>query len=164
MTLAPPCGEAPIGDSYTVQGTRLSPSVLRPFKNALDSKGQLSAESYAELGKLRGKVAELSRQVSEYGRKGRGAMRGGGEYVLLEELDEAERRLRLAEHQILRGLTEQYAKHAASVVQAVAAAAVVDVMCAREHLAFLTTSSRPEVRDEGVVRVLSARHPLLVLR
>ena len=37
----------------------------------------LSAASYGELGKLRGKVAELCRQLSEYGRrKGRGG--GGG--------------------------------------------------------------------------------------
>jgi len=34
----------------------------------------------------------------------------------------------------------------------------------REHVAHLTRSSRPQVREQGVIRLVQARHPILVLR
>jgi hypothetical protein len=103
-------------------GGNLRGSVMQPFRNVLDSRGFLSAETFGQLAKLRQKVEEISRQLA-------GA--GGGSKLLCEELDEAERSLNLAEHQILRGITERFAKHAAQVSASVEAAAVVDSMCAR---------------------------------
>jgi hypothetical protein len=105
-------------------GANLRGSVMQPFRNVLDSRGFLSAETFGQLAKLRQKVEEISRQLA-------GARAGGGSKLLCEELDEAERSLNLAEHQILRGITERFAKHAAQVSASVEAAAVVDAMCAR---------------------------------
>jgi len=78
-------------------GGRLSRAVMRPFQNALDASGQLSAESFRELGKLRGRVAELSCQLSGggggtgrgaagAGRQGRGG-KGAGYQVLVDEME-----------------------------------------------------------------------------
>ncbi len=65
---------------------------------------------------------------------------------------------------ILGELSDMVGRIAVPVLAAVAAAGEIDLAMARAELGFRWRGSIPEVQERGVVRLVSARHPLLALR
>lgn len=80
------------------------------------------------------------------------------------ELRQAESELRAEEARVWRELTETIIRHRGEIETAVGAVAQLDVVMGRVKLGKRLEGVVPDVRDEGVVSVLQARHPVLLLR
>lgn len=76
----------------------------------------------------------------------------------------AEGKLRSAEHAILASLSRQLGTQVDEVEAATEAAIAIDLACARAGLARRLGARRPIVREEGRIRLVRGRHPVLVLR
>ncbi len=75
----------------------------------------------------------------------------------------AEAELKDEERRILAELSALASEHAASLREALEAAAAIDLACARAAFAARLGAVRPNVGREGVVALREARHPVLVL-
>jgi DNA mismatch repair protein MutS2 len=84
--------------------------------------------------------------------------------ALNNRLKLAEAELDETEHRILTSLSRMLGRIAPDVLIALQAATEVDLACAREGLARALAAARPIVRDEGVIDLHAARHPVLHLR
>lgn len=80
------------------------------------------------------------------------------------ELRVAEGELAAAERRILTELSLMLGRIADAVLAALDAAVAIDLACARDGLARALRATRPQVSDDGVVRLRRARHPVLQLR
>lgn len=80
------------------------------------------------------------------------------------ELRQAEAALRAEEARVWRELTETIIKHRDEIEKNVDAVAQLDVVMGRVKLGKRLEGVVPVVRDEGVVSVKEARHPILLLR
>jgi dsDNA-specific endonuclease/ATPase MutS2 len=80
------------------------------------------------------------------------------------ELRQAEAELRVEEARVWRELTETIIKYREEIVENVNAVGQLDLSMARVKLGKKLEGVVPEVRDEGVVNVKEARHPILLLR
>ena len=76
----------------------------------------------------------------------------------------AETQLIAEERRIRAELSALLGQHAERVLAGLAAATILDLACARADFARRLDATRPDVGDDGEVRLLSARHPVLVLR
>lgn len=96
---------------------------------------------------------------------------GATVYVEPAEVVELNNRLRLAEaayeeacHRVRTQLSAMLGRVADEVVVAVEVVIEIDLACAREGLARALNATRPIVREEGVIDLRDARHPVLLLR
>ena len=80
------------------------------------------------------------------------------------EMRQAEVELRTEEARIWRLLTEEILRERVFLEASVAAAGQLDVTVARVLLGKTLQGVIPEVRDEGVISLRNARHPVLLLR
>ena len=80
------------------------------------------------------------------------------------ELRSAESELRAEEAKVWRQLTELIVKHREEIERNVASLGQLDVVKARVKLGRRLIGIVPEVRNEGVVSVKDAKHPILLLR
>jgi DNA mismatch repair protein MutS2 len=80
------------------------------------------------------------------------------------ELRQAEAELRSEEARVWRQLTETIVKHRAEIERNVASIGQLDVVIGRVKLGKKLNGVVPTVREEGVVSVKEARHPILLLR
>jgi DNA mismatch repair protein MutS2 len=80
------------------------------------------------------------------------------------ELRQAEAELRAEEARVWRELTETILRHREEINYNVNILAQLDVIMARVKLGKRLEGVIPTVKDEGVIRVREARHPILLLR
>lgn len=80
------------------------------------------------------------------------------------ELRQSEGELRAEEARVWRSLTEQIINNRVALETAVAAVGQLDLVLARLMLGRKISGSVPLVRDEGVMDLRNARHPVLLLR
>ena len=80
------------------------------------------------------------------------------------EMRQAEVELRAEEARVWRQLTENIVEHRDDIERAVAAAAQIDLVVARYRLGEKLKGTIPVVKDEGVMNLKEARHPVLLLR
>jgi len=80
------------------------------------------------------------------------------------EMRQAEVELRAEEARVWRQLTESIVEHRDGIERAVAAAAQIDLVVARYRLGEKLRGTIPTVRNEGVMNLKEARHPVLLLR
>ena len=80
------------------------------------------------------------------------------------EMRQAEVELRAEEARVWRQLTESIVEHRDDIERAVAAAAQIDLVVARYRLGEKLKGTIPTVKDEGVMNLKEARHPVLLLR
>ena len=83
---------------------------------------------------------------------------------LTNELQELEAEYRREEENIFAHMTQMLLKYNEEVRGAVEAAARIDVLRAKCRVAERYDGVVPEVQEEGCVRCVKARHPLLALR
>jgi DNA mismatch repair protein MutS2 len=76
----------------------------------------------------------------------------------------AEGKLREAEHAILAALSRELGTQAEPLLAATEAAVDIDLACARAGLARRLRARRPVVGDQGRVKIVAGRHPVLALR
>jgi DNA mismatch repair protein MutS2 len=84
--------------------------------------------------------------------------------VLNNELKLAEGRLEVAERRILAALSAVLTRVADRALSALDVATTIDLAAARAGLAVALDATRPIVREDGVLHLTSARHPVLALR
>lgn len=96
---------------------------------------------------------------------------GATVYVEPTEVVELNNRLRLAEaayeeacHRVRTVLSAMLGRVADEVVTSIEVTIEIDLACAREGLARSLNATRPIVREDGVVDLKDARHPVLLLR
>ncbi len=98
---------------------------------------------------------------------------GSGQTVFIEpfevvelnnDLKIADAELQSEERRILRDLSERVAVVRADITRGLDAASHLDVVAAKAALADQLEATVPEVPDEPIVRLVSGRHPILVLR
>lgn len=80
------------------------------------------------------------------------------------ELKQAEAKLRAEEARIWRFLTEQILVNRVEIETSVAAIGQLDLIMARLKLGEKISGTVPIVKDEGVILLRNAKHPVLVLR
>jgi DNA mismatch repair protein MutS2 len=98
---------------------------------------------------------------------------GSGQTVFIEpfevvgmnnDLKMADSELRREELRILRDLSDRVALLEAEIRRSLSTATRLDVLSAKGKLARELEASVPELREEPMLKLLSARHPVLVLR
>ncbi|KAL3802337.1 hypothetical protein HJC23_007162 [Cyclotella cryptica] len=140
-----------------------SPSIQR--KLALESGGALTMEINGRI------VIPVQQQYQNLGIVHDASRSGKTAYVEptevvgpTNELRQAEAELRAEEARVWRELTETIIQHREEIEKNVAAVAQLDVVMSRVKLGKRLEGVVPVVRDEGVVSVKEARHPILLLR
>ncbi|CAN0136926.1 unnamed protein product, partial [Ectocarpus fasciculatus] len=80
------------------------------------------------------------------------------------ELVEVKLQLKVETQRILSQMTLKASKHEDEILQSLAAAAEVDLALARGRLGAKTGGTIPKVLNEGTIKLVNARHPVLLLR
>lgn len=100
-------------------------------------------------------------------------MSGSGQTAFIEprevvalnnDLRLAEGELEAAERRILSQLSEMLSRVATKALRGIEVATSIDLAAARAALAVDLDATRPIVKDEGVIDLTDARHPVLLLR
>jgi DNA mismatch repair protein MutS2 len=76
----------------------------------------------------------------------------------------AEGELHAAERRILARLSAELGREADHIDAAMTAVAAIDLTCARRDLVRSLDATRPVIGEQGVITLIDARHPVLVLR
>eukprot|EP00752_Nemacystus_decipiens_P002592 g2425.t1 len=191
----------------------LDEGLLALLRGAFDSQGELSAERFPEIGRLRSKVASLRQGIKSTMNK---LMAGGefsgmladegreayvseiaGRFVIpvtptykrtvgivhdssrtgktlyvepsqvvgpTNEMVEAKLQLKVETQRILSQMTLKIAEHEDEILRSLAAAGEVDLALARGRLGTKTRGTIPKVMNEGTIKLVNARHPVLLLR
>ena len=134
-------------------------------KLAVESGGSLMSEINGRI------VIPVQQQYSSVGIVHDASRSGKTSYVEpsevvqpTNELRSAESELRAEEAKVWRQLTESIVKHREEIERNVASLGQLDVVKARVKLGRRLNGNVPEVNNEGVVSVIDAKHPILLLR
>ncbi|CAM9308465.1 unnamed protein product, partial [Ectocarpus sp. 12 AP-2014] len=192
---------------------KLDEGLLGLLRGAFDSQGELSAQRFPEIGRLRSKAdslrqgikstmarlmagGEFSGMLADEGREAYVSEIAGrfvipvtptykrtvgivhdssrtGKTLYVEptqvvgptnELVEVKLQLKVETQRILSQMTLKIAEHEDEILQSLAAAAEVDLALARGRLGAKTGGTIPKVMNEGTIKLVNARHPVLLLR
>ncbi len=80
------------------------------------------------------------------------------------EMNQAIMELKQEEMKVWRMLTKEIVDHREDIERSIAAVAQLDLVMARIRLADRISGVIPEVKDEGVISLKTAKHPVLLLR
>jgi len=80
------------------------------------------------------------------------------------EMKQTEVLLKQEESRILRSLTNKIMQNRDDIERAIQAAAQVDLLAAKSRFQSVIDGIVPEVKNDGVVNVVQARHPVLLLK